>query len=358
MTMITDAEDVSTLSCSPDTTYEERKNVMDKEDVIMLSSSPDTTYKERKNMLEVIICTGKKVAKRILKKPSNKKFEQRTYYVDQTQIHRDRAKNTAMRYVATGMTRKGYIKETTNVFFDHLPKDSAFHSHPFFHNIPFVATRDGIQHAWLEELRTLEQEIRNTHHSRPHKYGANMGYNVGLSIVSGGIYANHSKKVSGSIHTASLVKNRPELEVRIVKCFKKILGALYGDQGWYKRLLRITTQLNQHTNERRTIPGLPLSGLWLTERPNQDKVHCDSNVVGAAFLLTSSDVKGSTLCLSSPTGKIVMHDLKPGEILAGSWSNYGHCNMKVDEHPGNYRTSWTLYLDGRVFCRRFKCVDN
>jgi hypothetical protein len=256
------------------------------------------------------------------------------------------------------MTSAGYIRRDTNIFIETLPKKTAFHNHPLFHDIPYLVTRDNVQLSWLEELRSLEQEIRNTHQSTKHKYGANMGYNVGISIVSGGSYADKSKNVSGSIHTASLVKDLPDLGIRTVECFKKILDAKYGNQGWYKRLLLITTQLNQQSMERRTIPGLPLSGLWLTEQPNGESVHCDRNVVGATFLLTTSHAKGSTLCLSSPTQKLAKYDLKPGIILAGSWASYAHCNVRVAERPGNSRTSWTLYLDGRVFCRKFMFVDH
>jgi hypothetical protein len=99
--------------------------------------------------------------------------------------------------------------------------------------------------------------------------------------------------------------------------------------------------------------------MWLIEKPNDESVHCDKNVVGATFLLTTSDVKGPTLCFSTPTRKLAEHDLKPGTILAGSWTNYAHCNLKVDkvdEHQGNSRTSWTLNLDERVFCARYKYV--
>jgi hypothetical protein len=96
----------------------------------------------------------------------------------------------------------------------------------------------------------------------------------------------------------------------------------------------------------------------VAQKPNEGNVHCDRNVVGATFLLTTSDVTGSTLCLSTPTGKLAKYDLKPGAIIGGSWASYSHCNLKVDNHPGNSRTSWTLYLDARVFSKRYKCVHN
>jgi hypothetical protein len=216
--------------------------------------------------------------------------------------------------------------------------------------------RGDVRLGWLEELRSIEQEVREINRSRKHGFGANEGYNVGISVVDGGSHGNTSNNISGSIHSACLIKERPELWNRIVQCFKEILGEIYGSQGWYKRLLLITTQLNQQTNEHRTIPGLPLSGLWLTEKQNEESDHCDKNVVGATFLLTTSDVKGPTLCMSSPTGFLAKYDLKPGAILAGSWANHSHCNLKADENPGNSRTSWTLNLDERVFCKRYEYV--
>jgi hypothetical protein len=72
---------------------------------------------------------------------------------------------------------------------------------------------------------------------------------------------------------------------------------------------------NSTTYERpKNLTGLPLTGIWLTQKPNEGNVHCDRNVV-ATFLLTTSDVTGSTLCLSTPTGKLAKYDLKPGAIL-------------------------------------------
>jgi hypothetical protein len=323
-------------------------------------ASPNTSYEEREKELRDNLSSGKKVVKRIISDLSSKKHGVKVRSLEQKTIRKEKDKITAKAYGAAGMTTAGYVKRGTNVFFDELPKDSAFHSHPIFHGIPYTAPRYGVQLAWLQELRSLEHEvlaIKAGKPSTPHRYDANQSYQVGISVVAGGEYG---KGVSGSIHSAaSPVKDRPELRRRITECFKKILGALYGKAGWYKRLLLITTQLNCHTNERRTIPGLPLSGLLLTENPNEESIHCDRNVVGATFLLTTSDVT-PTLCLSSPTQKLAKYDLKPGTILAGSWANYAHCKSKVDEvdeHPGNSRTSWRLYLDERVFCTKYKYMD-
>jgi hypothetical protein len=265
-----------------------------------MSSTTNTTFKEREDVLKDLLSSGKKVTRRRLRNPSIKKYTKRPYSAEQQLIRRESKKNTAKAYSAAGMTVEGYIKQSTRVSVDELPKDSAFHNHPFFHGIPYIAKRSNVRPDWIQRLQSIEKEVREINESWKHRLGANEGNNVGISIVTGGTHGNMIKGISGSIHQACVVKGRPKLRKRILECFKEILDGIYGDQAWYKRLLRITTQLNKETNESRTIPGLPLSGLWLSEKPNEESVHCDKNVVGATFLLTSSDVEGSTLCLSTP----------------------------------------------------------
>ena len=184
-----------------------------------------------------------------------------------------------------------------------------------------------------------------------HRYGANEGYNLGLSVAPGFPHGDKAKGISGSVQWAELTKSRPDLRRSLITCLTHILHDAYGDQAWFQRLLHLTTKLNSDTGETRTIPSLPISGLWLTQNPKPEGVHCDRNVVGATFLLTTSSAKGAVLVLHSPTGKLIKHKLMPGQILAGSWANHAHCNSKVD--CSEFRTSWTLYLDLRVFCSRY-----
>jgi hypothetical protein len=57
-------------------------------------------------------------------------------------------------------------------------------------------------------------------------------------------------------------------------------------------------------------------------------------------VLLSVDYKrrySSTLCLSTPTGKLAKYDLKPGALLVVR-GQATHCNLKVDNNPGNSRT--------------------
>ena len=105
-------------------------------------------------------------------------------------------------------------------------------------------------------------------------------------------------------------------------------------------MLHLTTKLNEESGETQTLPSLPLTGLWLTQNPKQEGVHCDRNVVGAAFLLTTSDVKGAVLVLSSPSNKMVRHQLCPGEVLGGSWANHAqaachHAIQSYERMSGN-----------------------
>jgi hypothetical protein len=90
----------------------------------------------------------------------------------------------------------------------------AFSIHPFFDGIPHVILQENCNH--LDELRKIEEEIANLINEEKktlesHKYGANIGINLGLSIVDAGSHADKSKGVSGSIHFANFVKSRPHL---------------------------------------------------------------------------------------------------------------------------------------------------
>jgi hypothetical protein len=320
-------------------------------------ASPNSSHEEReKELRDMLSGDSRKVNRRQLQ--ISKKKSKRPYSPEEKERRRLSQRDTAFAYVAAGMNRYGYIKQSTRVCHDGL-LPSAFHNHPFFHGIPHLSLKGTVQPVLLEQLRSIEREMRDMHRIQKYRYGANEGVNVGISVLTGGHFSDANKGILGSLHSADVVKDRPDLRKRIVDLFTEILEEFYGDQAWYKRLLCLTTQLNEETGECRTIPGLPLSGLWLTEKPNKERVHCDTNVVGATFLVTTSDVKGPTLCLSTPTRKLAKHDMKPGIILAGSWANYAHWNSKVDEgdeHPGNSRTSWTLYLDERVFCTKYKYI--
>ena len=113
--------------------------------------------------------------------------------------------------------------------------------------------------------------------------------NLGISVVSGGVHADKSKNISGSIHYSSVVKKYPELRERLYRIIKETLDAVYGHCSWCRRMCLITEKLNYDSNEERAIPGVPASGIWLNANPKTEKVHCDANVVGPTFLLTARE---------------------------------------------------------------------
>ena len=116
----------------------------------------------------------------------------------------------------------------------------------------------------------------------------------------------------------------------------------------------LTERLNYDSNEQRTIKDIPVSGSWLSTHPKIEKKHCDRNVVGSTFLLTTNDSVGGNLNLCTPNGKFMKSHLKPNMIIAGKWAQHAHCNDKVNSKG---RTAWTIYLDRRVFSSKFICNE-
>jgi hypothetical protein len=115
--------------------------------------------------------------------------------------------------------------------------------------------------------------------------------------------------------------------------------------------MELCERLNEESGEPRTVPGLPFSALWLTMNPKEDNVHCDENVCGCTILFTTQSFKGSELVVMNGNKRILTRQLKRGQILYGNWANHAHCNHKVD--AAEFRTSWTLYLDYRVFSKKY-----
>ena len=187
-----------------------------------------------------------------------------------------------------------------------------------------------------------------------HKYGANGGTNLGISVVNGGTYANKNKNISGTIQCSAALKKHPQLRKKHNLTLKKILCAAFGKCAWFRRLCLLTERLNYDSNEQRTIKDIPVSGSWLSTCPKIEKKHCDRNVVGSTFLLTTNDSVGGNLNLCTPNGKFMKLHLKPNMIIAGKWAQHAHCNDKVNSKG---RTAWTIYLDRRVFSSKFICNE-
>ena len=113
------------------------------------------------------------------------------------------------------------MKKYTPVLLEKLPMGTKFEQHPFFHNIPYVSFRHNVEERWLNELRELEGEVHSLLMGRKaesHRYGANEGFNLGLSVVAGYPHGNRAKNISGSVQWAEVVKGRPELRAKILNC--------------------------------------------------------------------------------------------------------------------------------------------
>ena len=177
--------------------------------------------------------------------------------------------------------------------------------------------------------------------------------NLGLSVVDEGYYAGDNKGV-GSIHWTPCVKKKPKLRSDLIAVLSEILDSAYGSQPWYKRLKAICERIRyMHIpNEDcpRVVPDLPVSGLWLSQCPNQENAHCDDNTVGATFLFTTSVTTGADLQMLTESGRIMKQKVTRGSIMAGRWSQFTHTNEAV-KRPISLggRNVWTLYLDYRVF---------
>jgi hypothetical protein len=179
-----------------------------------------------------------------------------------------------------------------------------------------------------------------------HNYGANQGVNCGMSFSGGCTLSNKYSGISGTVQWSGFIKRQPDLRKQLCNFFKIILKEAFGSCLWYKRLLRLTAKINSESGYERTLPGLPLTGMWFNVVPKQEAVHCDRNVVGATFVLSTYEGDGAVLVLSTTLPKNVAKiQIHPPMILAGKWANYAHCNTNVLIVTESKRKSWKLYLD-------------
>ena len=165
------------------------------------------------------------------------------------------------RWVQCGLSRNGFVKKHTKVLQCDIPNAIQFMESPLFGTVPYVSARYVPPHL-VSELADLESYIiskSNTKDYVQHKYGANGGMNLGISVVSGGVHAEKSKNISGSIHYSSVIKKYPELRGRLYSIIKEILDTVYGHCTWHRRMCLITEKLNYDSNEERAIPGIPVS---------------------------------------------------------------------------------------------------
>jgi hypothetical protein len=284
------------------------------------------------------------------------------------EMHNVRQAGAATSAAAPAIIRETRPATTGRVLRKKLPLPSVklFADDPLFEDLPEfeLGQISEAAIAKLDELAEIEREVfqaakEGDRTDRRCKNRGNKGHNLGISFVGGGRHSSIKKGYSGSLHCAGFIKKRPELRKRILECFQVILQSAFGDRPWFQRLCSLADALNKEealkSGQRRTVPGLPITGIWLGRNPVEGVVHVDEDVVSVSFVLTTRQYKGASLCVLSRKGELVDHLLCPGEILAGTWSNDAHCNIRVDESEG--RISWTLYWDMRAFSERYKCIS-
>ena len=316
-----------------------------------------------KNRVEELECLMKKEGKKGRIVSLNiKRKKRKDCKIDEVNSNNTRKELAHLRS-AWGLTKNGFVKQYTPVFLHSIPQivfEHRFENHAFFHAMPHTCVGQ-FPEGLLVELKAFESVINTLLETRSsvlegHKYGANVGVNLGNSVVSGGVHSCKDSGISGSIHLAKLLKRRDDLRKESIHLFSKLLHHAFGNKAWFQRMTLLCKRLNEDSNEERTIPGTPVSGIWFTKHPREEKIHCDGNVVGATFVLTTFEGNGATLCMSSPNQTLKKCKLSPGTILAGKWANWAHCNTKINAVTAENRTSWTLYLDGRAFFRSYKYV--
>ena len=257
----------------------------------------------------------------------------------------------------------GFVKRHTKV----LRSDGPVSRDDFiFHGIPQCVPRN-FSSSLFDRLRDLENNVfpsavlaSHWFAESTHKYGANGGINLGNRIVTGGRHASKSTGVSGSIHPCPMARNSPAEYASMISLLRGILEDCYGSCLWYKRLCRLCEHLNDESTEPRTLPGLPVSGVWYSTKTRKEKIHVDRNICGAIFTFSTYAVRGKAkLAILAPGGGLLRtFDLSPRSVLGGRWGSSPHCNVNVDAHVTSTRTSWTLYLDAKVFSAKYKYIDH
>ncbi len=319
---------------------------------------PVSTYSRRSANLSNLLAHGHSRLRKVVK-PTKRR--QKGIRDETTLMNNRRVRNSLQLWrTENGLTANhGFVKNSTKVLFGDTRYLQSFDSHPFFHKIPYACVRETIGIRLFAELLCLEKQILELLESSKenytaHKYGANEGVNCGISFSAGGTLSNKESGISGTVQWSAFVKKRPDLRRRLCNLFQRILEEAFGSCLWYKRLLHLTAKINSESGYERTLPGLPLTGMWFNIVPKQEAVHCDRNVVGATFVLSTYQGNGAVLVLSTTSPKTVAKiQINPPMILAGKWANYAHCNTNVSIEAESKRKSWTLYLDKRAFSTRY-----
>lgn len=311
-------------------------------------------------MQEILSSTPPTQLKSVYKTNYGRKAETTT---DERKVNKERSRQLLRQWRAKhGLNRAtGFVLPKTNIFLPFVKQNTLYDS-PWFDGIPHTCIRDFPKHR-LETLMALEIELikrTRTGDLAEHKYGANKGVNIGKSVVSGGSHACKTEGISGSIHDAKAAKENKDLKVQVWDTIVGVLHDAFHNELWFRRQVHLCAQLNKQSGEERTIPNSPISGIWMSFEGREEAIHCDRNIVGAIFVLSlyQPEPGSATLCVMSEGGNVKKVALLPMKVLGGTWGATSHCNLGLDHHATEFRRSWTLYLDGRVFGRNYKFCTN
>ena len=236
--------------------------------------------------------------------------------------------------------------------FDTVEEVPGLNADFFGRNLPF-AELQRLRPSELKSLRALEDDIRGQLEldtlERTHGFGANKGVQFGYSVVSGGMA---KRPLQGTVQVGAVVAERPELRRRIWSFWRQVLRRIFGKKRWWQPLLQRVGRAG------RTIPGLPVSAIWLTTSSRTDRVHIDENARGVSFVCCSTGVPGGELHLQHPTTGHHTHKLGSGDVVVGRWAQSAHCNGDMSLTEKSRRWSWTLYLDYRVLASSYVVRQN
>jgi hypothetical protein len=108
------------------------------------------------------------------------------------------------------------------------------------------------------------------------------------------------------------------------------------------------------------LPGsrrIAASAIWWSHSPEAYHVHCDTNALGAVFVLTAVTVPGCELAIDKPCDRSSLPNsicLKAKSSVVGG-GQYAHCNAPVLDSTSP-RRSWVVYLDHRAICSSYRSM--
>ena len=283
-----------------------------------------------------------KIRSRKRNRQSNRKYKKR----DST----SRLREKRQFFKANGMNKDGYVLRGTSV----MQELKMSVGHPFFHGIPHCSIQKFSIHL-VEQLQALTDLLMGKYKrfGKTHSSNANKGLQVGLSITAGGISKHYSElhgkdpPYAGTVQISSAaykhvvcrqiwiviraILQEGKHKVQSVMSLVHFLDLgisneliAFGHLAWYKRALAICEKLNRETKEMRTLPNMPVSGIWICNHSSTP--HYDRHDGGPAFVIGLNDLSFEMVDQKLNYRK---HCLHPGEALGGSWSWRAHSGKSL-----------------------------